>query len=357
MNSIDTSETASILDLDGRVKAFSLAGIFFLMMLAFLYFTRTLMAPVLAALFNNMIFAPVVSRCERWGVPPSITAISCVSLVIALLNGGIYVLGDAISRWASHTTKITEAFKTKAYLLDRPFVAWRELQQAVAHLLGTHVDPPTIQFPLNAILERIVEFLSPAIGELVIFFGCLYFFLITKQAQRRFLVQSFNAFQKKLVALKIINEIERCIPRYFFSVTVVNIAVGLVTAALAYLCGLPNFTLLGTITFALNYIPYIGPAVTALILFVVGVLTLPELGGATVAPVLFIGLAIFEGHFLTPSIIGRQMTISPLAMFLSLAFWTWMWGPIGTFLAMPLVISLSIVYAYALPDDTVDLPG
>jgi predicted PurR-regulated permease PerM len=88
----------------------------------------------------------------------------------------------------------------------------------------------------------------------------------------------------------------------------------------------------------LNFIPIIGPVAMFVILAGVGIVALPTLGAAIVAPLAFAGIAFLEGHFVTPTIIGRRLALNALAVFLALAFWTWLWGPMGAFLSSPLLI-------------------
>jgi predicted PurR-regulated permease PerM len=139
--------------------------------------------------------------------------------------------------------------------------------------------------------------------------------------------------------LRILNDIEQNFTRYLFTVSAINLLVGVIAAAIAFFARLEGPFILGAAAFLLNFIPYIGPAITTFLLFAVGIMTLPTLAGAFVAPACFLICATIEGQFLTPSLLGRQLTVSPLAIFLSLAFWTWLWGPIGTFLAMPFLIA------------------
>jgi predicted PurR-regulated permease PerM len=63
-----------------------------------------------------------------------------------------------------------------------------------------------------------------------------------------------------------------------------------------------------------------------------------------------------EGHFITPTVVGRRVTLNPLLIFLALAFWTWMWGPIGAFLAAPLSIIGLVVVNHLVPSEDVKLP-
>jgi len=78
--------------------------------------------------------------------------------------------------------------------------------------------------------------------------------------------------------------------------------------------------------------------------------------GSTSAPLAFVGIAFLEGHFVTPTIIGRRLSLNALAVFLGLAFWTWMWGPMGAFLSSPLLIVALILKEHLWPVDGPQLP-
>jgi predicted PurR-regulated permease PerM len=91
-------------------------------------------------------------------------------------------------------------------------------------------------------------------------------------------------------------------------------------------------------------------------MFMVGLVTFPTLTQALLAPVLFLALATLEGHFVTPSIIGHRLTLNPLTVFLSLVFWTWLWGPVGAFLAVPLLIMALVVIGHLFREDEPELP-
>ena len=84
---------------------------------------------------------------------------------------------------------------------------------------------------------------------------------------------------------------------------------------------------------------------------------MPSLAQAALAPALFVAIATVEGHFITPSIVGRRLTISPFIVFLALAFWTWLWGPIGAFLAMPFLIVSFVILGHLWPREEMNLPG
>jgi len=133
-------------------------------------------------------------------------------------------------------------------------------------------------------------------------------------------------------------------------------APGVVVALGAWALGFPNPAIFGVLAALLNYVPYVGPAVMVVILFTVGLVSFPSLGQAFIAPLAFVLLTTMEGHFITPTVVGRRVTLNPLLIFLALAFWTWMWGPIGAFLAAPLSIIGLVVVNHLVPSEDVKLP-
>jgi predicted PurR-regulated permease PerM len=106
----------------------------------------------------------------------------------------------------------------------------------------------------------------------------------------------------------------------------------------------------------LNYVPYLGPAIVTGTLAVVGLLAFPTLGEAAVAPLVFLAIVSLEGQFITPALMGRRLELNPFAVFLAIAFCTWLWGPVGAFVAVPLLMALRVTLGRALAGDRPDLP-
>ena len=113
--------------------------------------------------------------------------------------------------------------------------------------------------------------------------------------------------------LRIANDIEDNLASYVATVTAINVTLGAVVAAGAWLFGFDNPLILGLLTAILNYIPYIGPACMVLILTAVGLVTFPTLGYALMPPAAFIALTTVEGHIITPTILGTPADTQPAA--------------------------------------------
>jgi predicted PurR-regulated permease PerM len=139
-------------------------------------------------------------------------------------------------------------------------------------------------------------------------------------------------------------------------VTLINVGVGIATGLICAITGMPNPAGLGALAAALNFIPIIGPVAMFVILVVVGLVAFPTIGGGLMAGLAFGGITFLEGHFVTPTIIGRRLSLNALAVFIALAFWTWLWGPMGAFLSSPLLIVGLILKEHLLPENSPQLP-
>jgi predicted PurR-regulated permease PerM len=226
--------------------------------------------------------------------------------------------------------------------------------ESVAQLEEMLFGPSAPAAPPSApsVVLPVVAFLTPAAGELLLFFGTLMFFLVGQIELRAQLVSFFPTRE----ALKIVTDVERNLASYLAIVTVINACLGVVVALGAWALGFPNPAIFGVLAALLNYVPYVGPAVMVVILFAVGLVSFPSLGQAFIAPLAFVLLTTMEGHFITPTVVGRRVTLNPLLIFLALAFWTWMWGPIGAFLAAPLSIIGLVVVNHLVPSEDIKLP-
>jgi predicted PurR-regulated permease PerM len=152
------------------------------------------------------------------------------------------------------------------------------------------------------------------------------------------------------------NDIEHNLAGYLTTVTMINAALGTIVGIGTWLLGFPNPVIFGLLAAFFNYVPYVGPAAMVVVLFGVGLVSFPSLGQAAIAPACFVALTTMEGHFITPAIIGRRLTLNPLLVVLALAFWTWLWGPFGAFLATPMMIIGLVILHHLFPSDDVKLP-
>jgi len=261
-------------------------------------------------------------------------------------------LAKPVSEWIARAPEIGTSIRDKLAVLDAPLAA---LQQLETTFFGDN-GALKVNAPGPNVVLPVVAFVTPAAGELVLFFTTLLFFLVGQIELRNQAVALFGSKDSKLRFLKIVRDIERNLADYYTVVTIVNAGIAVVVSLGAWLIGFPNPLVFGLLAGLFNYVPYIGPAVMVVVLFGVGLVTFPSLAHALIAPLGLIALTTLEGHLLTPTLVGRRLTLNPLVLFLALAFWTWMWGPMGALLATPLSIIGFVVVNHLFPSDDVRLP-
>jgi predicted PurR-regulated permease PerM len=323
-------------------------GIFLLLALAALQFSRSLLLPVTLAIIIGTMMTPIVKGIARFRISRWLASMMLVAAFFVALCVVIVVLSGLVTEWAAKNSEIGSTLREKLQVLDRPLAALREIQSGISGLLG--VDLGALKFDVTTnFITPLLSILTPAIAQLLLFFATLLFFLAGHEGFRRYLIALSDTRKDRLRILRIFNDVERNLSRYVGILTLINFAIGALTAALAALVGLPNPVALGVLAFGLNYVPLIGPTIMAIVLFVLGLVVFPSFGYSLLAPAIFIAQSVVEGQFVTPSVVGRRMTVNPFVIFLSLAFWVWLWGPLGALLAMPLLIVLMVVRGHLYP--------
>lgn len=328
-------------------------GMFVILLVVALSLARPVLLPVVSAFVVTMMLGPLSARAERYRIPSLISAIILWLLVIGVFYGVIVLLAAPVVDWVGKAPDIGRTIEEKLHVFDRPIALLQDLRDALlpADKKGS------LGVDIMTFLQPVILVVTPALGQLLIFFGTLFFMLLGRARMRRVLVAFFAERDARLRMLKIMNDIEHNLTGYLSIVTIINVAIGLCGGFAAWVTGLPDPVAWAVLGFILNFIPYIGALMMEAALFFVGLVTFTTLSHALIAPLLFLALATLEGHFITPSIMGRRLTLNPLTVFLALVFWTWLWGPVGAFLAVPLLIVALVVIDHLFPEDEPELPS
>ncbi len=328
-------------------------GIFVILFVAALQLARPVLLPATCAFVIGLMLGPLSTRAKAAGVPPLLTAIALWLFVIGIFYGVVALLATPALDWIGKAPEIGHTIKEKFQILNRPLQSLQDLRNAILpqnEKSGLGIDIANFVQPALIVI-------TPAIGQTFIFFGTLFFVLLGRARLRQAVVTQFVDHEARLRALKIMNAMERSLTDYLSVVAVINFAVGIAAAGIAYFVGLPSPLAWGALAFLLNFIPYIGALMMQVVLLAVGLVTFPTLTQALIAPLAYLAFTTLEGHFITPAVMGRRLTLMPLTVFLSLIFWTWLWGPAGAFLAVPLLIVALVAIQHLIPGDQVDLPG
>jgi predicted PurR-regulated permease PerM len=337
-----------------EVVAFALVALLIISVVAVLYVAKPFFLPVVMAFVVGTMLSPAAGFLERRRIPRGLSAVLIVTSVGAGVAFMVGLISSPVMEWSNRLPELVSRLRDKLHILDRPMALWHELQS----MIGGSDAPSTapIQLPKIEWVQPTFEFLSPTFTEFMLFFATLVLFIASWKDLRRALIMTFPDHASRLRTLRILNEIEEHLGGYLLTVTMINFGVGTATGLVCALAGMPSPAGLGALAATLNYLPIIGPISMFVILTAVGVVAFPTMGAGLIAPLAFIGITFIEGHFVTPTIIGRRLALNALAVFMALAFWTWLWGPMGGFLASPLLIVALILKEHLMPVESPQLP-
>jgi len=337
-----------------EVVAFALVALLVICVVAVLYAAKAFFLPVVTAFVVGTMLSPAAGFLERHRIPRAVSAVLIVTAVGAAIVFMIGVISSPLLEWSNRLPELGARLQDKLHVFDRPLAFWHELQSMVG--VSGAASTTTFQLPKVNWLEPAIGFLSPTFTEFLLFFATLVLFIASWRELRRALIMNFGDHAARLRTLRILNEIEGHLGGYLLTVTMINFGVGVATGIICVVTGMPNPAGLGALAATLNFFPIIGPIAMFVILVVVGVIAFSTLGAGLIAAALFVGVTFLEGHFVTPTIIGRRLELNALAVFIALAFWTWLWGPMGGFLSSPLLIVGLVLKEHLMPVDVPQLP-
>lgn len=334
----------------------SLVGLFAVALVTAAYFTGPVLLPVLIAWVLATVVSPVIGWLERLRLPRTVAAVLVALTLVAIIAALLLLLSNPISSWLGRTGEIRSAIESKLQGVSRSLATLETLRKALENF-GTPPSGPVLHVEQQSnAAAKVVSVVTPAVSQLVLCIGALVFYLVYQRRLRQSLVLLAHGRKARLEILRVLTEIDAQMTAYFSTYAVVNSCLALLTTLLAWLVGLPNALLWGALAGVVNFIPYVGPAVVMVSLTLAGLLTFTAPADALTAPLIFLGMVGIEGQFITPTLMGRHLELNPFAIFLAIAFCAWLWGPLGAFVAVPLLLAASLTLSYVTADDRPELP-
>lgn len=333
----------------GRVTAVALVGLLVLGVLYTLYFARTLLWPIAAAVLLGFLLKPLVRLLHKFGMPEMLGTVVVFLTFILTVGVSAYLLAPAASRMLSRLPQDAAQAEVRLRGISQRFGEVRDAVDEVATVsTGTSSEaaqPEAVRLAPELLSARIIGGArSLAIGSVAAAF-LLFLFLASGQTFLRRTITMLSTLDQQKRLLRIIQSIERDLSNYMVTTSIINAVLGTAVGFALFLIGVPNPVLWGVAAAALNFVPYVGGIVGAVMIGLVAVASIDDLGRALLAPVAYLVLNGLESYVITPRIIGARFSINPVAIFLAVAFWGWIWGIPGAFLAVPILTATSIVCA------------
>jgi len=313
--------------------------------------------PVTAALVVAIALVPLLEWFERRGMPSKAAAGLCVVLFLLI---AIFAIGSIVVPASDWVAQVPSKIPKVRAALEPVFDLYKNLDRFVGRIANqvelshaSHARTVTIEQPTS-----VMGLLATSAPHLLIqlFFSLLviFFFLAGWTTMRKRTIVSRGSFEGALTTARVIQQVVDATSTYLGTITLINIGLGALTAGVLWWLGMPSPIMWGGIVALANYIPYLGPIASALLLFLGGLMTYPDIWGALLPPAVFICFHLVEANFFTPMVVGHRLTVSPLSILVSLSFWAWIWGTTGALLAVPLLIIMKTVFSAA---GTPDIAG
>jgi predicted PurR-regulated permease PerM len=314
--------------------------------IAFLYFARPVVLPVVLACIAGMTLKPLIRWSSGCHIPPALSAAVVLCFLVSAIGIGFFQLGRPAVRWMNeapqHMTELRQRIQK-----NFPRVLRFSQAAAAANNLGategeqqkaTVVEVKTSRVP-TTFINWTGTFLA-GIGETLVL---LYLLLASGDLFLQKLVHVMPTLHDKKRAVEISHEIQQNISNYLFSVSLINIGLGVAVSMGLYFLGVPNAAMWGMLVAVLNFVPYFGPIVGVMLLATVGLLSFDTLWQGLLPAAGYLLLHLLEANLITPVLLGRRFTLNPVVVFVSLIFWTWLWGVPGALLSVPILVSAKVV--------------
>jgi predicted PurR-regulated permease PerM len=286
----------------------------------------------------------VIRVLASWRVPESIGAAIVLAIGVAGVGYGIFALSAPAAEWIARIPESLTTLEHHFRVLKEPVEQMQKTEEALSKLseLGpSRPEPLVVTQPGFGTL--ILSETSNAVIGLVATLVLLYFLLSSGDLFLRKLVTVLPRFGDKKQAVEIAQRVQGDISHYLFTITVINIILGIAVGAALYLLGMPSPALWGTMCAVLNYIPFLGHIIGFSIIGLVALMTFGEIEVAIIPPLIYAAIAFLEGQLITPMIVARRLTLNPVAVFVALIFWGWLWHIPGMLLAVPLLAATKII--------------
>lgn len=333
------------------VRSIALTGLFILAIFYTMYFMRALLLPLVLALLLSYLLRPIVRAAARFHIPPPLSAAVILLSFFGLVGYGVSFLAAPATGWLEKAPYSLRQLQSKLIPLRGPMQNVAKASGEIDKMTTTDAQQtkPAIEVKRHPISDAVFLRTPELIVSTVMLIILLYFLLANDGVFLDKLIKLLPTLADKKRAVSIANEIEAHVSRYLLTVTLINLGLGCAVGIAVGLLGLPNPAMWGAMVAVLNFVPYLG-ALTGIICMTLGaVLSFDSFGYALVFPAVYLLIALLEGNFITPWVMGKSLTLNPVMVLLSLSFWGWMWGIPGIILAVPILAAFKIFCAHIKP--------
>jgi predicted PurR-regulated permease PerM len=321
-----------------RLMAWSTFGLFLMALLTAMYFVQVILMPVVAAAVVAVIFSPVMRWLERRGLPSNASALLIIVGFILAVAAAATAVVPTVREMSTQFPQMAARIEFNLADIRTSLKSLKEVRDKLdkATKVGEGQKPSVSAETPPSTGGGVAE-VSFQIG---LFAVLTFFFLASGRVYRRRIILAQSTQVTRLQVARILRDMGKRVSTYLFTVSMINIALGIAVGAALALLGMPAAIVLGFAVAILNFVPVIGPILVIAATAALSLATFDDWGMILGAPGIVLGLHLIESQIVSPWLVGRRLEMSPLAVFGGIALLGWMWGAVGAMIAVPLLILL-----------------
>ena len=339
----DLGKTEAALASRIEVRSIAITGLFVLALFYTLYFARSFILPILLAVLLDFLLSPVVRALKRLRVPVPLGAGLVVLALIGGVGTAVYELSGPAQEWVRTAPASMSKVQSKLRRLRQPIEQVSKTADRVAEAASTapgQAQQVVVKGP--SLASRLVGTTREILTSFFEVMLLLYFLLAVGDLFLQKLIKVLPQFRDKKKAVAIARDTEAAISTYLYTVTLINVGQGVAVTLGMLAIGMPNAALWGVLSGLLEFIPYVGAAAMTGMLLMAGFVTYDGTGAALLPAAVYLVINFIQSNLVSPLVLGRRLTLNPVAIFVGLVFWLWIWGIPGAFIAVPLLATFKI---------------
>jgi predicted PurR-regulated permease PerM len=339
--------------------------------IAGLYFGHEVLLPLALAILLSFVLTPPLLLLRRLKLPRAVAVAVVVGAAFAIILALGWLISREVTQLAadlpSYRFTLSEKIKSarertaRSPTLEKAEEVLSELQKELATPEAEAPANPTVGAPAETpedrplqveiqeheptgfeLFQQIAGTVLPPLATAGIVLLFVVFILLQREDLRDRLLRLFGGSDLQR-ATTTLNDAATRLSRYFLSMTLINFCFGFFITVALWLIGIPSPIVWGVLAGLMRFVPFVGPYIAAAFPILLAAAIDPGWSTVLVTTVLFLVTEVTMGQVVEPLVFGHGTGISPLAVIVSTVFWTWLWGPLGLLLAMPITVCLAVL--------------
>jgi predicted PurR-regulated permease PerM len=325
-----------------EARSVSLIVIATILVFGALYFAREFFIPVALAALLSLVFSPIVRVLARWRIPYPAGAALVLALVIGAVGGSGYMIAGPVRAWVAAAPVALPKAARKLRMVVRPVEQVSRAATQVEQATGA-AAPRDVVVEGPSLGSRLAGTSAALLGGILEVLLLLYSLLAVGDLFLQKLVGMLPRRGDREKAVSIARATESSISAYLGLSALINVSEGAVVAAAMAMLGMPTPLVWGSMVALAEFVPYVGMLTMMAVLTIAALTTFDTVPHALMVPAVYLAINFVQGNIVTPLVMSRRLTLNPVAIFISLALWWWLWGIAGALLAVPLLATFKIV--------------